>query len=88
MTESRLARYTEAMTYQEWLVGLGQYRSENPSQRAGQAAFNFLSLNRKDLADRLQTETRLDPFYDVSNKTANKIRLKAFFGYVEEHWDE
>jgi hypothetical protein len=76
------------MTYQEWLLGLGQYRTENPGQRAGQAAFNYLHQVKPDLANEIQFTTNLDPFHDVLNKDANRIRLKRFFGYVEEHWEE
>lgn len=84
------------MTFQEWLVALGKYREENPGQRAGQAAFNFLSEIRPELAKQIHETTNLDPFYGSSDTTqdravdkrVNKIRLKRFFAYVEENWDD
>lgn len=76
------------MTYQEWLVGLGKYRTENPAQRAGQAAFNYLTLINMGIADKILLETNLDPFHPGSDETVNKIRLKRFFDYVEEHWED
>lgn len=75
------------MTYEEWLIGLGEYRSQNPSQKAGQAAFNFLDKVRADLARRIQEETNLDPYYNNSDDAADRIRLKRFYNYVEENWD-
>lgn len=76
------------MTYEEWLIGLGAYRSENPSQRAGQAAFNYLYEVKPELANHLQNTTNLDPFYNTSDDKADKIRIKRFFEYVQENWDE
>lgn len=76
------------MTFNEWLVALGKYREKHPGQRAGQAAFNFLQESNPDLARKVQDETNLDPFYAESNDAADRIRLKRFFSYIEEHWDD
>lgn len=69
-------------------MGLGEYRSQNPSQRAGQAAFNYLYEIKPELANTLQNTTNLDPFHNTSDNAADKIRLKRFYNYVEEHWDD
>jgi len=75
------------MTYEEWLVGLGQYRTEHPTQRAGQAAFNFLAQEKPYLAG-LVEGTVIDPFNFQSDDRRDKVLLKEFFNFVKVNWED
>jgi hypothetical protein len=62
--------------YEEYLAGVIRYLAERPSQRSGQAHFNWLFLEYPDLADRIRGDFVLDPFH-VDDK------LPAFLAVVK-----
>lgn len=50
------------MTLEEYWEAVYTRMAVNPSERAGQAAFNVLVEERPDLSEEIRT-TSLDPFY-------------------------
>lgn len=67
--------------FDEFQVLVFSYRLDNPAQREGQAAFNALFAVHPEIAERVRSDFRVDPFDDDD-------RLPAFMAFVRRHLDE
>lgn len=64
------------MTFAEYITGAADYRDANPSQRTGQAFFNYLNERSPELAAKV-CQSSLDPFY-------RNDRLPMFLAFVRD----
>ena len=72
------------MNFTEFTQYVVERQADNPSERWGQAWFNALSEVHLELANELQFQTDLDPFYYENGDE----RLSETIAWTQEHWSD
>ena len=67
--------------FSEFQALAATYYGDNPAQRWGQALFNTLFAVHPEVAEKVRSDFRVDPFYDDD-------RVPAFLEFVERHLEE